>query len=141
MVSNSKISRSIISFSFLKRNIENDFKKTDISFSQELFNHIDAKGMNDVEVYKRARIDRRLFSKIRKKGYVPNKRTIIALALALELEYAEAVFLLNLAGFSLSISPSMPFDIIISSVIRNKIYDIDKVNGILYQYDLPLFGE
>lgn len=140
-MSHSKISHSIISFSFLKRNIENDFKKTDISFSQELFNHIDAKGMNDVEVYKRARIDRRLFSKIRKKGYVPNKRTIIALALALELEYAEAVFLLNLAGFSLSISPSMPFDIIISSVIRNKIYDIDKVNGILYQYDLPLFGE
>jgi len=123
------------------KNIESKFVGSGVSFSQELFNQIDAKDMTDIEVYKRAHIDRKLFSKIRRKQHLPNKKTIIALALALKLEYSEAVFLLNLAGFSLSISPSMPFDIIIANAIKNKMYDIDSVNELLYHYDLPLLGE
>lgn len=137
----SRLKRLSIISSFLKSTIEKELNGTDTSFSQELFYHIDTKGLTDVEVYKRAHIDRKLFSKIRRRGYLPNKKTIISLALALELEYSEAIFLLNLAGYALSISPSMPFDIIISNVIKNKIYDIDKVNELLNRYELPLLGD
>lgn len=127
-------------FSFLSKNIEKEFNRNGKSFSQELFACIDAKKISDVEVYTRARIDRKLFSKIRKRGYLPSKKTIIALALALEMEYSETINLLGLAGFTLSTSPSMPFDIIISNAIQNRLYDIERINEILYKYHLPLLG-
>ena len=111
---------------------------TEISFSQALFNFIDSKELTDVEVYKRAQIDRKLFSKLRKKGYVPKKKTIISLVFALELDFSETIYLLSLAGYTLSPSLDMPFDIIISNHIKRGIYDIDKVNDTLYEYELPL---
>ncbi len=70
-------------FSFWPKNVEEEFNRTGTSFSQELFNYIDAKGMSDVEVYTRVHIDRKLFSKIRKRGYLPSKKTIVALAIEL----------------------------------------------------------
>lgn len=81
--------------------IEEEFNRDVTSFSQELFYLIDT-GMTDVEVYTRAHIDRKLFSKIRKIGYLPSKKTIIALALSLELNYQETINLFNLAGYTLS---------------------------------------
>jgi len=113
-------------------------QKINESFSQTLLRIIDEKGKTDVEVYKRANIDRRLFSKIRKKSYMPGKRTVLALAIALELNIDETEYLLERAGFSLS--PTQTFDVIVAHSIRKGRYDIAKINEVLSQYDQPLLG-
>lgn len=125
----------------LAQNIKQQMNQKGTSFSDELFRYIDSKGLKDVEVYTRAQIDRKLFSKIRKSGYTPRKRTIVALALALELNRAETINLLGLAGFTLSPAPTMPFDVIITNAIQRELYDIGKINELLDLYDLPLLGE
>jgi len=113
--------------------------KKDVSFSNILFQMIDAKGMNDVDVYKRANIDRRLFAKIRKKKYKPSKQTALALAIALELSIEDTEFLLAQAGYSLS--PTLAFDVIVAHSIRKGRYNINKINEVLYQFDQPLLGK
>ena len=110
------------------------------SFHEMLFLKIDMSGMTDVEVYKRANMDRKLFSKIRSNpAYHPRKQTVLALAIALKLDLDGTVDLLSRAEYALS--PGNKGDLIVKYFIERGIYDIQTINFALYEYDLPILGE
>ena len=114
-------------------------KKTDKGFSETLLDLIDKRGMTDVQCYKRANIDRKLFSKIRSNAaYKPSKPTVLAFAVALELSLPQTKKLLNKAGFSLTRSSKM--DLVLEYCITHRIYNIYEINEVLFQYDMPLLG-
>lgn len=120
------------------RNIESLMGQMEETFSQRLLRLIDERGMTDSEAYNKAYIDRRHFSKIRKDvNYTPNKKTVLAFTIALELSIDEAKDLLNSAGFALSRSSKT--DIIVAYFLQNKIYDMFEINEILDAYGQPIF--
>ena len=110
----------------------------DAPFSTMLMQLIDARGLSDAQVYKRANISRQHFSKMRNPGYRPTKKTVVALAVALELPLPETQELLARAGFALS--HSSKFDIIVEYFITRGDYDIFAINEALFAYDQPLLN-
>ena len=120
------------------RNIDDLMSQMDETFSQRLLRMIKERGMTEAEAYKRACVDRRHFSKIKKdEYYAPNKKTVLAFSIALELSLDETKDLLRSAGYALS--RSSKFDIIIVYFLENKIYDMFEINDVLYEYDQPIF--
>ena len=110
------------------------------TFQQCLFRLIRESGIDEVDIYKKANIDRKLFSSIRcKVNYKPKKKTAVALAIALKLDMLTMMDLL--ARAEIAFSPSNKFDLIISYCVTNGIYDIYEINSILFQYDQPILGE
>ena len=120
-----------------------DWKKiitqTDEGFSEALIRLIGEKGMTEVQCYKKANVDRKLFSKIiSNPDYRPSKPTVLAFAVALKLSLRETKELLKKAGFSLT--RSRVFDIILEYCINHRIYNIYEINEILFEHDQPLLG-
>ena len=112
---------------------KNNYKK--LTFTEMLFSIIDEKGFNDVDVYKKAGLDRKYFSKLRSdKNYKPKKKVVCALALALELDTPTCKKLVKKAGYILT--SASKFDLVIRYCIENRVYNLMKVNEMLFELGL-----
>ena len=124
---------------FVTDNLDDIIQHVGETFQVKLFRLIDERNLSDAEVYKKANLDRKLFSKIRCNAhYQPQKKTALALAIALKLSLDETTDLLRSAG--LALSPSSKADLIVEYCLRRKIYDLFEVNALLFEYDQMLLG-
>lgn len=150
LLSEEKISESDTENGVTKGSEEGETKKKSLSlddlvrsvgqsFHEMLFYRIGFSGMTDVEVYKRANIDRKLFSKIRTNpAYHPSKQTVLALAVALKLSMEDTEDLLARAEYALS--PANKGDVIVRYFIEQRIYDIMVINDVLDEYGQPILS-
>ena len=121
------------------RSLEHLLDDIDDTFSETLLRLIDIKGKSDPEIYKRANVDRKHFSKIRNNpAYQPSKNTDLTFAMALELDLDETRDFIGRAGYALSRSSKM--DVIVEYFIERKEYDIFTINETLFAFQQPLLG-
>lgn len=114
-------------------------KKKDAGFAVTLVNLIEHSGKKNSEVYKKANVDKKLFSKIvNNVNYHPSKQTAVAFAIALELNFQQTQDLIGRAGYTLT--HSSRFDLIIEFFIRRKLYNIFEINEVLFEFDEVLLG-
>ena len=133
-----KIVRPMSEMTVSNRKIDDLMAQMDETFSQRLLRMIREREMSEAEAYKKAYVDRRHFSKIKKdEYYAPNNKTVLAFSIALELSLDETKDLLRSAGYALS--RSSKFDIIIVYFIENQIYNMFDINEVLYEYGQPIF--
>ena len=119
--------------------LKDALEQTDDSFSAVLLSKIRSRHMTDVECYRKANIDRKLFSKIKKDdGYKPSKITAVAFGLALEMPLEEFKEFLSTAGFSLTHSDK--FDIIVEYFVNKGNYDIFEINDVLFEFGQKTIG-
>ena len=119
--------------------LEEMLKEKEMTFSEALLDWLIRKDLKDSDVYKKANIDRKLFSKIRNNpDYKPKKNTAIAFALAMELDLEETKEFIGRAGYALT--HSSKYDIIIEYFIRQKNYNVFEINEVLFAYNYPLIG-
>ena len=120
--------------SYHAKKIEKIIEQHEKNFSEYLLEFIREKNMSEVEVYKKAHLDRRLFSKLRReKNYKPSKETILAISFGMELKLSEVEELLKHGGYALSLENK--FDLIIRYFFENEIYDLFLVNEVLDYYE------
>ena len=113
--------------------------RLDAGFSETLLKMIDRTGKTDAEIYRKANVDRKLFSKIRNNPqYKPSKMTALAFAVALELNLEETQDLIGRAGYALSHSNMT--DVIVEHFIKTGNYDVFELNEVLFKYDCSLIG-
>lgn len=125
--------------SLIGGSLEEHLSDLDAGFSETLLKLIDRTGRKDSEIYKKANVDRKLFSKIRNNpNYKPSKSTAIAFALALELDLDETKDFIGRAGYALS--HSSKFDLIIEYFIKQGNYDVFAINEALFAFDQCLLG-
>ena len=128
-----------IAMSVASGSLDDMLDELDAGFSETLLKLIDRTGKKDSEIYKKANVDRKLFSKIRNNpDYKPSKATAIAFAIALELDLEETKDFIARAGFALS--RSSKFDVIIEYFIKQKNYDVFAINEALFAFDQSLLG-
>ena len=114
-------------------------EKSGCGFSETLLQLIDRTGKKDSVIYKKANVDRKLFSKIRNNmDYKPSKTTALAFAFALELDVDETKDFIGRAGFALS--HSSKFDVIVEYFLVNRNYNVFELNEVLFAFDQPLIG-
>lgn len=122
------------------RSLEDVINNVGETFQERLLRFIDERDMTNAQVYKKANLSRKLFSKILcNPDYQPKKRTVIAFAIALQLNLDDTKDLMARAGFALS--PGSRFDLVIEYFIEKKVYDIYTINVALFDHDLPMLGE
>ena len=128
-----------MAMSIVGGSLDDELDELDAGFSETLLKLIDRTGKKDSEIYKKANVDRKLFSKIRSNpDYRPSKATAIAFAIALELDLEETRDFIARAGFALS--RSSKFDVIIEYFIKQKNYDVFAINEALFAFDQSLLG-
>ena len=119
--------------------LEEELENVGMSFHDKLFELIGESGLDNKDVWKRANLDRKHFSKIQcDEKYHPKKKTVMALCIALELDLEQAKDLLARADWAFS--PSSKVDLIVQKAIIDKQYDIYQLNLVLFQYTNEILG-
>ena len=119
-----------------ERKLEERMKHMSDTYSEYLMYLIRERNMENGKVWKRAIVDKKIFSKIKNnRNYHPNKLTALCLCVGAKLNLDESKDLLARAGYALS--PCDKTDIIFAYFIENEIYDMIELDIQLEEHGLP----